>query len=234
MLNSKHTKTHTHTYIYTHTHTGGLLVAPIAADYLHMASPSPQTFAVVNEAASVCNGSCAFTFDQDLTPTLSSVAETSRSGRLTRVTLTGSSLLPPQNNKAPVSDIRVYVHSNMQHVDRSNRRNAFLDSNAVTSPYISSPNGDATSANVWMSESCAVTEADYFGITCTLPPIPAGVHNVQVLVPGRGASTENVTLSYGLILSSVSPSTVRLYFFLCCCKKCALKVALQIMYTVWL
>ncbi len=156
-------------------------MAPIPADYLHLASNKSSLFATINEAASVCNGTCSFMFDETLNPTLTSATVTQRDVSQSTINLLGVNLLPPQGVNAPIGDIRVYV-----------RRNTFVQN---------------TTASIWMVESCSVIEADHNRISCILPVIPAGLHNVQAIVPGRGASS-NVTLAFDLSVSSITPNTV--------------------------
>jgi hypothetical protein len=121
---------------------GGLLMAPIAADYLHLPSDKPSSFAIINEAASVCNGSCAFTFNETLNPKLTGAMVTLKGVSQSTVNLLGTNLLPQQGLDGPISYIRVYV-----------RRNT---TTLMTN----------TTASVWMVESCSVTEADSNDSSC--------------------------------------------------------------------
>ncbi len=81
-------------------------MAPIAADYLHLASKSPSSFAVVNEATAVCSTSCLFTFNESLSPTLENSTVIDEGSGPT-IHLYGTKLLPI--NDSSVGDIRVYI-----------------------------------------------------------------------------------------------------------------------------
>ncbi len=161
---------------------GGLLMGPIAADYLHQPSNSTGSFAVVNDASTVCSGTCSFAFNKTLNPTLTSAAVIQTQLSQSIVHLRGSQLLPT-DAKTPVSDIIVYVYRG---TDLGNT---------------------STAASVWMEESCTVFNALNDSITCTLPIIPAGVHYVQGIVPGRG-STNMTTLTVNFQVTAITPNTV--------------------------
>ena len=160
-------------------------MAPIAADYMHVPAKTPGTFAIINEAASICEGgACSFTMNASLTPTLvnATVVATSKQSSST-IHLYGTKLVPERgvnSTNSSISDIRVYVR-------RGNISSAVAD--------------------VWSTERCIVDQAEYSRIVCTLPVTPAGAHNVQAIIPGRGASN-NVTLTLSLSLASISPNTV--------------------------
>jgi hypothetical protein len=200
--------------MHTHTHAGGLLMGPIAADYLHVPSSNPTVMAVVNEAASACNGSCSFVFDNGLAPTLSNAAETSRSAdKLTTFTLSGSSLLPPEEAEVSWTQIQVYFSAIVDvkkpdawELRRLSRGNTGAGPTTRSSRSLLSVN--QTSETISRSESCTIVQATNESITCKLAPATAGVYSVAVVVPGRGTTPQNVTLTYALIVDSVTPSTV--------------------------
>ena len=83
-------------------------MAPIAADYLHLPSNSSSSFAVINDASTVCSGSCSFAFNENLNPTLTSAAVIEAKVSQSTIRLQGSQLLPA-NGQTPISDIRVHV-----------------------------------------------------------------------------------------------------------------------------
>jgi hypothetical protein len=187
-------------------------MGPIAADYLHVPSTKPVVMTVVNEAASACNGSCSFVFDDARSPKLSNAVEASRSGKLTTFTLSGSSLLPPREVDASWTEIEVYFSASVdvQKPDawelRRYGRGETGAGRTRSSRSLLSVN--QTSETISRNEFCAISQALDASITCKLGPATAGVYNVAVVVPGRGTTPQNVTLTYALIVDSVSPNTV--------------------------
>jgi hypothetical protein len=193
-------------------------MGPIAADYLHVPSSKPTVFTVVNDAASACNGSCSFVFNNARSPTLTNAAETSRSDKLTTYKLRGSAFFPPAEVDVPLTQIQVLFRStvdvNKEYTLQLRRRNlmpsrreAGVSSTRSSARSLLSING--TAETISRTESCTITQATNESITCELGPASAGVYKVVVVVPGRGSSPQNVSLVYGLVVDTVTPNTVR-------------------------
>jgi hypothetical protein len=191
-------------------------MGPIAADYLHVPSSKPTVMAVVNDAASACSGSCSFAFDDGRSPTLSNAVETLRSDKLTTFSLSGSSLLPPKEAEVSWTQIRVYFSASVDvkkpdawELRRYSRATTGAGPSRSTRSLLSF---NQTSNTISRSESCTIVQATNESITCNLEPATAGVYNVAVVVPGRGTSPQNITLTYALIVDSVTPDTVSKVF----------------------
>lgn len=80
---------------------GGILMAPIPVDYMHLPVSTSGVVVAINEAAALCNNSlCDFQYDSNLIPTATSVTETGTRITTATLQLAGTNLTPVGNVNA--------------------------------------------------------------------------------------------------------------------------------------
>ena len=157
---------------------GGVLVAPLPADYFHLPGAS-GVVAVVDESTALCARNltgaaeparCAFTWDESLNPSVTDMVYSDAVGGEFEITVTGTNFGEPSFwQDAPSPEVSFGGVQCGQ---------AGLDGDKV-SCYVSPP-----------------------------PLLAPGDYSVEVMVPGRGKAISSKKIEWRLDISSVTPASV--------------------------
>ena len=160
---------------------GGLLMAPLSADYFHLPSDTPTLNVWVGGSAAVCTVNatpamptgCRVDFQQNLTPVINSANTASA------------------YNSAMSTDPQQ------------------LPSYVIAGIRLTPPVGNETASVLISDTFCPVISASETLLVCRLSaPITSGVHAVRVNVPLRGWSDGDVLVFFPLTVISVWPTSI--------------------------